>query len=239
MSPSSTQQWTRRIRYADQHIRVSDADRNAVAEQLGVHYADGRLDQAEFDERISRTMAAKTRGDLAGLFDDLPDPGLRGPRGRRAGRPRGPVHPARRRSGFCRSLVVLAIVALLNRLARHDRYSSSASHGSGSPRSSRSSCWSIGPPTIATTAEPCGRAPTTAYGENGPFSRLQPDEWAIQLCGQLSICYSTGVPIADLAASPTSRMALRYATATASNRRCSSAARSNGTRSGRCDSTTT
>ena len=35
MSPSSTQQWTRRIRYADQHIRVSDADRNAVAEQLG------------------------------------------------------------------------------------------------------------------------------------------------------------------------------------------------------------
>ena len=84
MSPSSTQQWTRRIRYADQHIRVSDADRNAVAEQLGAHYADGRLDQAEFDERISRTMAAKTRGDLAGLFDDLPDPhlGLRGPQGR-------------------------------------------------------------------------------------------------------------------------------------------------------------
>ena len=41
----------RRIRYADQHIRVSDADRSAVAEQLGAHYADGRLDQAEFDER--------------------------------------------------------------------------------------------------------------------------------------------------------------------------------------------
>ena len=78
MSPSSTQQWTRRIRYADQHIRVSDADRNAVAEQLGVHYADGRLDQAEFDDRISRTMAAKTRGDLAGLFDDLPEPGPAG-----------------------------------------------------------------------------------------------------------------------------------------------------------------
>ena len=50
MSPSSTQQWTRRIRYSDQHIRVSDADRNAVAELLGQHYADGRLDQAEFDD---------------------------------------------------------------------------------------------------------------------------------------------------------------------------------------------
>jgi len=73
MSPSSTQQWTRRIRYSDQHIRVSDAERNAVAELLGQHYADGRLDQAEFDERVGRTMAAKTRGDLTGLFDDLPD----------------------------------------------------------------------------------------------------------------------------------------------------------------------
>src|SRR5207248_5823423 len=39
-------------------------------------------------------------------------------------------------------------------------------------------------------------------------------------------------------ASPDSRMARRLATATASNFRCSSAARSNGTCSGRCDSTT-
>ena len=91
MSPSSTQQWTRRIRYADQNIRVSDAERNAVAEQLGAHYADGRLDQAEFDERISQTMAAKTRGDLAGLFDDLPDLGpAAGPRDGGRGRPRRP-----------------------------------------------------------------------------------------------------------------------------------------------------
>src|ERR1700761_9690845 len=72
MSPS-TQQWTRRVRYSDLHIRVSDADRNAVAELLSKHYADGRLDQGEFDERVGQTMAAKTRGDLAGLFDDLPD----------------------------------------------------------------------------------------------------------------------------------------------------------------------
>src|ERR1700735_4702843 len=94
MSPSSTQQWTRRIRYSDQHIRVSDAERNSVAELLGQHYADGRLDQAELDERISRTMAAKTRGDLAGLFDDLPEGGPAGagpacPRGAQG--PGGPV----------------------------------------------------------------------------------------------------------------------------------------------------
>src|ERR1700753_3892336 len=78
MSPSTTQQWTRRIRYSDQHIRVSDADRSAVAELLTQHYAEGRLDQDEFDDRVGRTMAAKTRGDLAGLFDDLPETGPAG-----------------------------------------------------------------------------------------------------------------------------------------------------------------
>ena len=119
MSPSSTQQWTRRIRYADQHIRVSDADRNAVAEQLGAHYADGRLDQAEFDERISRTMAAKTRGDLAGLFDDLPEPGPSAAPG--AAGPGGPVPyiRPRRRSGAFRSLILLAIVIVLCSTAWH------------------------------------------------------------------------------------------------------------------------
>jgi hypothetical protein len=121
MSPSSTQQWTRRIRYADQNIRVSDAERNAVAEQLGAHYADGRLDQAEFDERISRTMSAKTRGDLAGLFDDLPDLGPAG-----APRTAGPGGPGdalpyarRRRGGIFRPLVLLAIVIVLASIAWH------------------------------------------------------------------------------------------------------------------------
>ena len=117
MSPSSTQQWTRRIRSADQHIRVSDADRNAVAEQLGAHYADGRLDQAEFDERISRTMAAKTRGDLAGLFDDLPDPGPAGAAG--PGGPTAPYVRPRRRSGAFRSLILLAIVIVVCSTAWH------------------------------------------------------------------------------------------------------------------------
>lgn len=56
-----------------QHLRVSDADRSAVADLLARHYGDGRLDQAEFDERITRAMAAKTGGNFQGLFDDLPD----------------------------------------------------------------------------------------------------------------------------------------------------------------------
>jgi hypothetical protein len=121
MSPSSTQQWTRRIRYADQNIRVSDAERSAVAEQLGAHYADGRLDQAEFDERISQTMAAKTRGDLAGLFDDLPDLGPAGAPGvAGADGPGGPAVPyPRRRRGVFRPLVLLAIVIVLASTSWH------------------------------------------------------------------------------------------------------------------------
>ncbi|HZZ56160.1 MAG TPA: DUF1707 domain-containing protein [Trebonia sp.] len=113
MSPTSSQQWSRRIRYSDQHLRVSDAERSAVAERLATHYSDGRLDQAEFDERVGQAMAAKTRGDLDGLFDDLPDPEAAG--ASRNARPGDPAIPhRRRRSGFGRMLllVVLAIVAL-------------------------------------------------------------------------------------------------------------------------------
>lgn len=43
-----------------------------MSDLLSRHYADGRLDTAEFEERVGRAMAAKTRGDLAGLLEDLP-----------------------------------------------------------------------------------------------------------------------------------------------------------------------
>jgi Domain of unknown function (DUF1707) len=57
----------------DPSVRVSDAERAEVADRLARHFSDGRLDQAEFDERVSRAMAAKTFGDFQGLFDDLPN----------------------------------------------------------------------------------------------------------------------------------------------------------------------
>ena len=53
-------------------LRVSDAERNEVAERLSRHFADGRLDQPEFSSRLDRATGAKTRRDLGGLFDDLP-----------------------------------------------------------------------------------------------------------------------------------------------------------------------
>jgi hypothetical protein len=91
--------------YSDQHLRVSDAERQAVADRLGEHFAEGRLDQAEFDERAGRAMSAKTRADLSGLFDDLPDPSTRPQAG-------APAVPERRRRHPLLVLVLLVIVTL-------------------------------------------------------------------------------------------------------------------------------
>jgi len=59
-------------RRAASDLRASDAERQEVADQLSRHYAEGRLDQAEFSTRLERAMGAVTRGDLDGLFHDLP-----------------------------------------------------------------------------------------------------------------------------------------------------------------------
>jgi hypothetical protein len=59
--------------YSDQNLRVSDTERQAVADRLAEHFSEGRLDQSEFDERVGQAMGAKTRADLSGLFTDLPE----------------------------------------------------------------------------------------------------------------------------------------------------------------------
>ena len=63
----------RRVTQEDPNMRVSHAERTEVADRLSKHYGDGRLDEEEFNERLDRAMKAKTRADLDGLFDDLPD----------------------------------------------------------------------------------------------------------------------------------------------------------------------
>ncbi len=72
MSAPYSPLWMRRGGYAHRDLRVSDAERAEVADRLAKHYSDGRLDQAEFDERVDQAMRAKTRSDLSGLLDDLP-----------------------------------------------------------------------------------------------------------------------------------------------------------------------
>ncbi len=54
------------------HLRAADADRTAVAAQLGDQMSAGRLTVAEYDERLARAYAAKTYGELAELTADLP-----------------------------------------------------------------------------------------------------------------------------------------------------------------------
>jgi hypothetical protein len=73
---------------SNQHMRVSDAERQEVADRLAEHFSSGRLDQAEFDERVGRAMSAKTRADLNGLFDDLPGTGAPAATDPSAGQPR-------------------------------------------------------------------------------------------------------------------------------------------------------
>ena len=86
--------------FSGQHLRVSDAEREAVTGRLAEHFAAGRLDQAEFDDRVGRAISAKTRADLSGLFAGLPETGApaapelsRGGGSTPGGRSRGPGPP--------------------------------------------------------------------------------------------------------------------------------------------------
>ena len=56
----------------DGHIRASDADRDHAARRLRDHAVAGRLTTDELDERSGRAYAARTLGELHGLFIDLP-----------------------------------------------------------------------------------------------------------------------------------------------------------------------
>jgi hypothetical protein len=61
-----------RRRVGESQIRVGDAERESALSALREHYAHGRLDGAELEERVSAALVARTRGDLASLFVDLP-----------------------------------------------------------------------------------------------------------------------------------------------------------------------
>lgn len=52
--------------------RIGDRERDEAVRQLREHHADGRLDIAEFDERMTAALAARTSNQLADLFTDLP-----------------------------------------------------------------------------------------------------------------------------------------------------------------------
>lgn len=90
--------------YVNPDLRISDADRTEVADRLSKHYGDGRLDQAEFNERLDRAMKAKTHADLNGLLADLPGDELNPP-----AQPR----PQRRPHRPVSRIVLLALVIVV------------------------------------------------------------------------------------------------------------------------------
>jgi hypothetical protein len=52
--------------------RASDAEREAVADQLRTAAGDGRLDPDELEERLAAAYSARTTGELVPLTADLP-----------------------------------------------------------------------------------------------------------------------------------------------------------------------
>jgi hypothetical protein len=54
------------------HIRVDADERERAATALHAHYLAGRLTHDELDDRVAHAYAARTRGDLASLLDNLP-----------------------------------------------------------------------------------------------------------------------------------------------------------------------
>jgi hypothetical protein len=70
-------------------VRASDSERDAAASVLQAAFAEGRLGDTEFDERMRAALTASTRTDLARLTADLPAEApapLPVPAGRRPGR---------------------------------------------------------------------------------------------------------------------------------------------------------
>jgi hypothetical protein len=53
-------------------IRASDADRDRVTERLHQAVSEGRLMAHEFEERLARTLRARTYGELDDVVEDLP-----------------------------------------------------------------------------------------------------------------------------------------------------------------------
>ena len=85
-------------------VRASDQERDAATQQLQQAFAEGRLDDTEFDGRMRTALTARTRADLDALLADLPAAGpasrpLDGPAtapGRLAVAFKGPVRRAGR-----------------------------------------------------------------------------------------------------------------------------------------------
>jgi uncharacterized protein DUF1707 len=89
-------------------LRASDTEREAAADALRDHCAQGRLSPDELSERLDLVYAAKTAGALEALFHDLPAPTGELTQSRR----RGALHPPVRAAALAAVPALVALVAL-------------------------------------------------------------------------------------------------------------------------------
>jgi hypothetical protein len=98
---------------ADKVIRIGDAEREAAVTAIGEHYAAGRLDRDELEERIEAAWRARTRADLAVLFADLPSArNATGPPAAATARFQ-PARQGRVPRGLAARLLILVLIAVV------------------------------------------------------------------------------------------------------------------------------
>jgi DUF1707 SHOCT-like domain len=54
-------------------LRVSDEQRERVAQEIREHFAAGRLSEEELDQRVQAAYAARTEAELQAIREDLPE----------------------------------------------------------------------------------------------------------------------------------------------------------------------
>jgi hypothetical protein len=98
-------------------LRVSDSDRDRAIAELSEHFQAGRITADELEERTGRALRARTAGDLAELFTDLPrkpgpSPAPRVTPGTAPALPPASAPPARYGGVPVMPLVVVAVLVL-------------------------------------------------------------------------------------------------------------------------------
>ena len=74
MQGTNETSYSRRSGPRDRQLRVGDSEREAVGGILRQQHLDGRLDADEFQERLERSLTAKTYAELDELVADFPGP---------------------------------------------------------------------------------------------------------------------------------------------------------------------
>jgi Domain of unknown function (DUF1707) len=84
-------------------VRASDAEREQTVTLLQRNFAEGRLSQAELEERVGAAYAARTRAELSALSADLPADPL-------ADHPAAQPRPSRRLVPWDQRLFIIVLI---------------------------------------------------------------------------------------------------------------------------------